>query len=95
MASDKTKELYKLLLDKGYPKQFCAEIAYRNLNTDYTATRMLGYLYRMENPRIEDLVDEMLAILSDRDRIIEKKETERAQAVINEIYTNGFPDQEE
>ena len=36
MASDKTKELYKLLLDKGYPKQFCAEIAYRNLNTDYT-----------------------------------------------------------
>ena len=88
MASDKTKELYKLLLDKGYPKQFCAEIAYRNLNTDYTA-------YRMENPRIEDLVDEMLAILSDRDRIIEKKETERAQAVINDIYMNGFPDQEE
>ncbi len=87
MASDKTKELYKLLLDKGYPKQFCAEIAYRNLNTDYTATRMLGYLYRMENPRI--------AILSDRDRIIEKKETERAQAVINDIYMNGFPDQEE
>lgn len=56
---------------------------------------MLGYLYRMENPRIEDLVDEMLAILSDRDRIIEKKETERAQAVINDIYMNGFPDQEE
>lgn len=42
MASDKTKELYKLLLDKGYPKQFCAEIAYRNLNTDYTATRDAG-----------------------------------------------------
>ena len=90
MASDKTKELYKLLLDKGYPKQFCAEIAYRNLNTDYTATRMLGYLYRMENPRIEDLVDEMLAILSDRDAIIQKKEMEHAQAVISKMYRDGL-----
>ena len=74
MASERTDELYKVLLDRGYPKEFCAEIAYKNMNTDYTATRMLGYLYRVTNPRIEDLVDEMLAILSDRDAIIQKKE---------------------
>ena len=90
MASERTKELYKVLLDRGYPKEFCAEIAYKNMNTDYTATRMLGYLYRVINPRIEDLVDEMLAILSDRDAIIQKKEMEHAQAVINEIYRNGL-----
>ena len=90
MASERTDELYKLLLDRGYPKEFCAEIAYKNMNTDYTATRMLGYLYRVSNPRIEDLVDEMLAILSDRDAIIQKKELEHAQAVINEIYRNGL-----
>ena len=78
------------MLDRGYPKEFCAEIAYKNMNTDYTATRMLGYLYRVTNPRIEDLVDEMLAILSDRDAIIQKKEMEHAQAVINEIYRNGL-----
>ena len=90
MASERTDELYKLLLDRGYPKEFCAEIAYRNMNTDYTATRMLGYLYRVSDPRIEDLVDEMLAILSDRDVIIQKKEMEHAQAVINEIYRNGL-----
>ena len=90
MASERTDELYKLLLDRGYPKEFCAEIAYKNMNTDYTATRMLGYLYRVSNPRIEDLVDEMLAILSDRDAIIQKKEMEHAQAVINEIYRNGL-----
>ena len=59
-------------------------------STDYTATRMLGYLYRVSDPRIEDLVDEMLAILSDRDAIIRKKEMEHAQAVINEIYRNGL-----
>lgn len=74
MASERTDELYNVLLDRGYPKEFCAEIAYKNMNTDYTATRMLGYLYRVTNPRIEDLVDEMLAILSDRDAIILKKE---------------------
>ena len=90
MASERTDELYKVLLDRGYPKEFCAEIAYKNMNTDYTATRMLGYLYRVSDPRIEDLVDEMLAILSDRDAIIQKKEMEHAQAVINDIYRNGL-----
>ena len=90
MASERMDELYKVLLSKGYPKELCAEIAYKNMNTDYTATRMLGYLYRYSNPKIEDLIDEMLAILSDRNEIIQKKEMEHAQAVINEIYRNGL-----
>ena len=90
MASERTDELQKVLLDRGYTKEFCAEIAYKNMNTDYTATRMLGYLYRVSNPRIEYLVDEMLAILSDRNGIIQKKEMEHVQAVINEIYRNGL-----
>ena len=51
---------------------------------------MLGYLYRYTNPKIEDLVDEMLAILSDREQIIEKKESEHAQAVISEMYRKDY-----
>lgn len=90
MKSERTDELYKVLITKGYPKEFCAEIAYKNLNTDYTATRMLGYLYRYAEPRLEDVIDEMIAILSDREEIIKKKEIEQAQAVINEIYRNGL-----
>lgn len=90
MASERTDELYKILLSKGYPKELCAEIAYKNMNTDYTATRMLGYLYRISNPRIEDLIDEMLVILSDRNAIIQKKELEQAQSVINDVYQNGL-----
>ena len=90
MASERTDELYKILLSKGYPKELCAEIAYKNMNTDYTATRMLGYLYRISNPRIEDLIDEMLAILSDRKAIIQKKELEQAQSVINDVYQTGL-----
>jgi len=90
MAAERIDELYKVLLDKGYPKELCAEIAYKHMNTDYTATRMLGYLYRISQPRVEDLIDEMLAILSDREQIIQKKESERAQAVISDIYRNGL-----
>ena len=69
----RTDAVYDALKEKGYPDDFCREIAYKHMNTDYTATRMLGYLYRISNPRPEDVVDEMLAILSDRNAIIQKK----------------------
>ena len=78
MEKARTDALYYALKEKGYPDDFCREIAYKQMNTDYTATRMLGYLYRVSNPRPEDVVDEMLAILSDRNAIIQKKELEHA-----------------
>ena len=47
MAQSKQDELYKALQQKGYPDSLCREIAYKQMNTDYTATRMLGYLWWM------------------------------------------------
>ena len=64
MADTRIDELYRALQDKGYPDELCREIAYKHMNTDYTATRMLGYLYRVTSPRVEDVIDEMLAIRS-------------------------------
>lgn len=91
MASERSDELYRALAEKGYPKDLCLEIAYKYLNTDYTAMRMLGYLYRLtEPPAVEVMVDEMIAILSDRDELIKKKESEHAQAVISEMYRDGL-----
>ena len=87
MAQSKQDELYKALQQKGYPDSLCREIAYKQMNTDCTATRMLGYLYRISDPRPED---EMLAILSDRNAIIQKKELEHAQATINKVYREGL-----
>ena len=81
---------YRALQDKGYPDELCREIAYKHMNTDYTATRMLGYLYRVTSPRVEDVIDEMLAILSDREAIVRKKELEHAQATINSVYREGL-----
>ena len=42
------------------------------------------------NYTLEDVIDEMIAILSDREEFIKKKEMEQARAVINEIYRNGL-----
>ena len=86
MPETRNDELYRALKHNGYPDDFCREIAYRQMNTDFTATRMLGYLYRVTSPRAEDVVDEMLAILSDRKAWIEKKQSEEAQAAISRVY---------
>ena len=51
---------------------------------------MLGYLYLVTSRRVEDVIDEMLAILSDREAIVRKKELEHAQATINSVYREGL-----
>ena len=56
-------------------------------STDFTANRMMGYILRGEHS-LEDVADEMLAILSDRDRIREKHQLEFNQSKINDFYRN-------
>lgn len=82
-------QLYQMMLDRGYPEHLC-DLVTRNLNTDYTATRMIGYLSHYSYLPEVEVVDEMLAILSDRNAIIKKKEAEQAQAKINELYRFGL-----
>ncbi len=91
----RSQELYNLMLSKGYPEDFCREMTTKYLNTDYTATRMIGYLYHWEHPRMEDVVDEMLAILSDRKQFIEKHLSEEANANITRLYNEGLHTEEE
>ena len=82
-------QLYQMMLDRGYPENLC-DLVTRNLNTDYTAMRMIGYLSHYSNLPDVEVVDEMLAILSDRNAIMRKKEAEKAQAKINELYQFGL-----
>ena len=86
MASEMSDKLYEVLLEKGFPEELCREIAYQYMKTDYTATRMLGYLYRLTCPSEEMVVDEMLAILEDCKMFREKSESEKAQAAITKMY---------
>ncbi len=85
----KSLELYDIMLNRGYPKEFCEQITL-NLNTDWTAQRMIGYLSHYKRLPMEDVVDEMLAILSDRNRIMQKHELEDSNARWNEYLNNGF-----
>ena len=82
-------QLYKLMLERGYPEEFC-DIITKNLNTDFTAQRMIGYLYHYDHPPVEEIADEMISILSDRNRIMEKKELEEVNARWNDFLKNGF-----
>ena len=54
---------------------------------------MIGYLCQYSHLPEEEVVDEMLSILSDRNAMIKKKETEAAQATINEMYERGLGDE--
>lgn len=82
-------QLYKLMLERGYPEEFC-DIITKNLNTDFTAQRMIGYLYHYDHPLVEEIADEMISILSDRNQIMEKKELEEVNARWNDFLMNGF-----
>ena len=86
--NEKSTELYKMMLQRGYPEGFCKEIA-QNLNTDWTATRMIGYLSHYQHLPLEEVADECLAILSDRNRIMQKKEAEAVNAKWNEMMRLG------
>ena len=87
-----SKELYGLMLTRGYPEPFC-DLVTKNLNPDFTAKRMLGYLRHYTKPREEDIADEMLAILSDRNRIMQKKEAENVNAAWNELMNSWTYDE--
>lgn len=81
--SEKSIELYHIMLGRGYPEEFC-DLITKNLNTDFTAKRMIGYLKHYKKLPMEEIVDEMLAILSDRNQIMQKKEMES----INESWND-------
>lgn len=80
--SEKSKELYQILLQRGYPEPFCDEVT-KNFNTDFTAQRMIGYLAHYKKLPMEEIADETLAILSDRNRIMQKKQLEQSNAAYN------------
>ena len=84
-----SKQLYQIMMNRGYPENLC-DLVTKNLNTDFTASRMIGYLSHYSHLPDVEVVDEMLAILSDRNAIMKKKETEKAQAAVNEIYQFGL-----
>lgn len=88
-----SRQLYQMMLEQGYPEPLC-DLITQNLNTDYTASRMIGYLSHYSHLPELEIVDEMLAILSDRNAFIKKKEAEQANAAISRLYRFGLDTEE-
>ena len=82
-------ELIQTIEKMGYPKSFGEEIA-KALGSEKLLMRMLGYLYHVKPKTAEEIADEMLAILSDRDRWIQKKQAEYYNSKYNELLMYGL-----
>ncbi len=83
------RELLEAIVRMGYPEDFGKVIA-KNLGSEKTMRRMTAYLYAAKPRSAEEIADEMLAIMSDRERWIAKKEAETANARYNEILNKGL-----
>lgn len=92
--SPKSMALYHLMQRRGYPEEFCVVVT-RYLNTDFTAARMIGYLNHVPKAPMEEVAEELLAILEDRAAIMAKKRMESTQAAWNRIMEEGFGEDEE
>lgn len=80
-----SEKVYRVMLYKEYPADFSRLIA-QELSTEYTANRMIAYFGRAGKPPLEEVADEMLAILADRDKFVDKHINQYAQEVINRMY---------
>ncbi len=78
----------------GLPVEFALVLA-GELKTEKMIRRMVGYLRHMEEASPEEIADEMLAILADRDTWREKKINEyynaRYNRYLNENNETAYP----
>ena len=88
------EQIVSRLSGMGYPESFGRMIA-GSLGTEMTMRRMLQYLHAAKPESAEDIADEMLAILSDRDRWREKKINEHYNSKLNAYLRYGFGEEDE
>ena len=86
VRAEKRRQLIDVMTRMGFPSCLGEAVA-DNLRTEKPMSRMIGYLLPSGPRSEEEIVDEMLAIMSDRDRWVQKKEAEYANQKYNE-YLN-------
>lgn len=88
----KRATLIKIMVRYGYPQEYGIELA-NTLKTEKAMTRMISYLLHGKPKRIEDIADEMVAILEEHHRWMEKKKAEYANQKYNELLAKGIEDE--
>ena len=92
-ATESWKAAYRELIETiariGYPEEFGKAVA-KNLGSEKTMRRMTSYLNSAKPRSAEEIADEMLAIISEREMWIKKKEAEEANAAITRYINEGL-----
>ena len=81
------KEMIDSLMALGYPRELGDEIA-KNLGSPKAMWRMTSYLDKVKPERVEEVVDEMLAIRTEIESWRSKKESREANAKYNEMLNS-------
>ena len=79
------KALVNAAASCGFPPEFGLVLAHE-LRTENAMRRMTGYLRAARPKSMEEAADEMVAIVEQRDRWIEHKRAEHAQAKVTQFY---------
>ena len=91
---DARQKLLRAFVDLGYPEEFGVVVA-DNLRSEKLMARMTSYLCGVKPSSMEEIADEMLALLADRDRWVEKKASEYYNAKITEFYNRDRSDSQD
>lgn len=86
-------DLVRAVKAMGYPEEFGKLIA-KNLGSEKTMRRMTAYLHSARPTSAEEIADEMLAIMSDRDRWRDRIESREANARYNAILNGELSDEQ-
>ena len=77
----------------GFPEEFASALA-MGLGSENAIRHMTSYLWGVRPTSMEDVADELVAIVDVRDRWIERKVSERAQASLTAFYNRPREDEE-
>lgn len=86
---EKKKQLVEILMRYGYPVAFGQTIG-EQLGTEKSINRMIAYLLQGKPSSPEEIADEMIAIIEERQRWIQKKQAEYANQKYNELLALGL-----
>jgi hypothetical protein len=70
------KKVFEALTELGFRKEF-AYVVSREMDTDYLSKRMTGYLYAARPSSMEEVADEMVSIIEERNRLQDKIENRK------------------
>ena len=84
--------LAKSVVDLGYPEEF-AQVLAGELRSEKAMLRLASYIRNAQPSSPEQIAEEMLVIVSERNRWVEQKMSEHANATMTAFYNRDRDEQ--